>query len=126
MTNYSNDTKMAKDIKKRSVLDKGQSVNKGPKGDIVKEKADMRPFTKVNFWMMGGCVALIIIGFLLMSGGGAGNGFNPDIFSTRRIVVGPTLAFLGFLLMAFAIIWTPRGSESRNGRNIEDTPHKEN
>lgn len=115
---------MAKDIKKRSVLDKGQSVNKGPKGDIVKEKADMRPFTKVNFWMMGGCVALIIIGFLLMSGGGAGNGFNPDIFSTRRIVVGPTLAFLGFLLMAFAIIWTPRKSENRDQRNI-DAPHKE-
>ena len=30
-----------------------------------------------------------------------------DIFSTRRIVVGPTIAFLGFLLMAFAIIVKP-------------------
>lgn len=39
---------------------------------------------------------------------GAPNGeeaFNPDIFSTRRIVVGPTIAFLGFLFMAFAIIY---------------------
>lgn len=60
--------------------------------------------------MMGGCVALIIIGFLLMSGGSSSveGGFNPDIFSTRRIVVGPAIAFLGFLLMAFSIIWTPR------------------
>ncbi len=59
--------------------------------------------------MMLGCVALIIIGFLLMSGGSSSieGGFNPDIFSTRRIVVGPTVAFLGFLLMAFAIIYTP-------------------
>lgn len=69
-----------------------------------------RAFTKINFYMMGGCVALIIIGFLLMSGGGSEDptAFNPDIFSTRRIVVGPALAFLGFLLMAFAIIYTPR------------------
>lgn len=67
------------------------------------------PFQAVNFWMMGGCIALIIIGFALMSGGGSATEttFNPEIFSTRRLVVGPSLAFLGFLLMAFAIIWTP-------------------
>lgn len=59
--------------------------------------------------MMACCLVLIIVGFLLMSGGGSTveEGFNPDIFSTRRIVVGPTIAFLGFLFMAFAIIWTP-------------------
>lgn len=68
------------------------------------------PFGKVNFYMMAGCLALIIIGFALMSGGGSSDGvtFNPDVFSTRRIVVGPALTFLGFLLMAFAIIWKPR------------------
>lgn len=68
------------------------------------------PFTKVNFIMMGACMFLIILGFVLMSGGGSATDveFNPEIFSTRRIVVGPTLTFLGFLLMAFAIIWTPR------------------
>jgi hypothetical protein len=31
--------------------------------------------------------------------------FNPDIFSTRRIIVGPTIAFLGFLFMGFGIIY---------------------
>lgn len=68
------------------------------------------PFCRTNFLMMGGCVLLIIIGFALMSGGGSPTDteFNPEIFSTRRIVVGPLLTFLGFLLMAFAIIWTPR------------------
>lgn len=65
---------------------------------------------------MLGCVALIIIGFLLMTGGSstAEGGFNPDIFSTRRIVIGPTIAFLGFLLMAFAIVWTPRKKKDNN------------
>lgn len=74
---------------------------------LKKMPASQRPFSKINFLMIAGCLALIIIGFLLMSGGGSSvdGGFNPDIFSTRRIVVGPTLAFLGFLLMAFAIVW---------------------
>lgn len=69
-----------------------------------------RPFSRVNYYMMAGCLAMIILGFILMSGGGSTveNGFNPEIFSTRRIVVGPALSFLGFLLMAFAIVWTPR------------------
>lgn len=68
-----------------------------------------RPFSKENYYMMGGCLALIIIGFILMSGGGRTeeNGFNPEIFSTRRIVVGPMLSFLGFLLMGFAIVCNP-------------------
>lgn len=73
-------------------------------------KPQERPFSKINYYLMGGCIALIVIGFCLMSGGGSTveNGFNPEIFSTRRIVVGPALAFLGFLLMAFAIIYTPK------------------
>lgn len=75
----------------------------------MKEKTRM-PFNSTNFWMMGVCVAMIVIGFLLMSGGGSASDttFDPEIFSTRRLVVGPTISFLGFLLMAFAIIWTPK------------------
>lgn len=76
--------------------------------DKIKEKD--KPFSRINFYLMGGCLVLIILGFLFMSGGGSSveGGFNPDIFSTRRIVVGPLLSFLGFLLMAFAIIYSPR------------------
>jgi len=74
------------------------------------ESAAHRPFEKINYYMMGACVLLIIAGFLLMLGPGSSveSGFNPDIFSTRRIVVGPMLSFLGFLFMAFAIIYQPR------------------
>lgn len=76
---------------------------------LDKVTTDERPFSKINFWMMGGCLALIVLGFLLMSGGGAdGTEFNPDVFSARRIVVGPLLSFLGFLLMAFAIMYSPK------------------
>lgn len=78
--------------------------------EIKKVESDKRPFTRTNFYMMAACLLLIIIGFLLMSGGGSDDPakFNPDIFSTRRIVVGPTLAFLGFLSMAFAIMYSPK------------------
>ena len=83
---------------------------------------DQRPFTKVNFYMMAGCLAMIIIGFLLMSGGGSDDpsSFNPDIFSTRRIVVGPTISFLGFLFMAFAIIYTPKNKKGGEEKNKEE------
>lgn len=77
--------------------------------EIKKMTPSEQPFSKLNFLLIGGCGLLIIIGFLLMLGDGssAENGFNPEIFSTRRIVTGPLLAFLGFLLMAFAIFVNP-------------------
>lgn len=85
-------------------------------------KASERPFTRVNYWLMAGCLALIVIGFLLMSGGGSTveGGFNPDIFSTRRIVVGPLLAFIGFLAMAFAIIYSPKSKRGHKGHPAEE------
>ena len=56
---------------------------------------------------MGVSAAVIIVGFLLMLGSGSTEEFNPDIFSARRIVVGPTLAFLGFVAMGVSIIRRP-------------------
>lgn len=64
--------------------------------------------SRVNFIYMIIAGAMIVIGFLLMLGGGTTNeSFNPDIFSTRRIVVGPTIAFLGFVFMGIAIVINP-------------------
>lgn len=103
-------------------IDKFQS-EKPQNVDIVKAKEGEMPFSRLNFWMMGGCIALIILGFILMSGGGSSveEGFNPEIFSTRRIIVGPLLSFLGFVLMAFAIIYLPKRkneiSTSREEKN---------
>ncbi|MDE5551682.1 MAG: DUF3098 domain-containing protein [Muribaculaceae bacterium] len=77
-------------------------------------------FSRTNIIMMACCLVLIILGFILMSGAPSTiDRFNPDIFSVRRIVVGPTLSFLGFLLMAFAIIYTPRkrGADTRDDMN---------
>ncbi|MDE6527741.1 MAG: DUF3098 domain-containing protein [Muribaculaceae bacterium] len=70
-------------------------------------KADY-PLVKQNFVWMGISAALIILGFLLMLGSSSTEEFNPDIFSGWRIVVGPTIAFIGFVAMGVAIIWRPK------------------
>ena len=91
-----------------------------PQGLDRMEKRE-RPFSRVNYSIMGGCLALIVLGFVLMSGGGSTveNGFNPEIFSTRRIVVGPMLSFLGFLLMAFSIVWMPKKKVKSDSEETE-------
>lgn len=75
---------------------------------LVKEAPSQFPLARKNFILMAAAGLLIIIGFLLMLGpGSTPEKFNPDIFSTRRIVIGPTLAFLGFVFMGIAIIVKP-------------------
>ncbi len=76
---------------------------------IETQPAEQRPLQRKNFIFMIASGLLIVLGFLLMLGGSSTpEQFNPDIFSTRRIVVGPTIAFIGFILMGASIAWTPR------------------
>ena len=64
---------------------------------------------KTNAIAIAISVVIIIIGFALMVGAPSGaTEFNPDIFSTRRITVGPMIAFFGFILMIVAILYKPR------------------
>lgn len=111
MTEISNPRTDVKDSTKTPAY--ASEVNQNNTADAVPNPTGI--FSRANLLMMAGCLALIIIGFALMSGGSSSveGGFNPDIFSTRRIVVGPALAFLGFLLMAFAIIYTPRKKDNK-------------
>jgi uncharacterized Tic20 family protein len=67
--------------------------------------------SKTNWILMGVSVALIVFGFLLMTGGASGEKFNPDIFSTRRITVGPMISLFGFLFMIVAIMWPSEKEE---------------
>ncbi len=71
-------------------------------------KKDM-PLLRNNFVLMIAAGLLIVLGFVLIAGDGSSTeAFNEDIFSTRRIVIGPMLSFLGFVLMGVAIILKPR------------------
>lgn len=64
--------------------------------------------SKKNYWLIIVSLIVIIIGFLFMLGEPSGEVFNPDIFSTRRIVIGPMTAFAGFVLMIGAILYKPK------------------
>jgi hypothetical protein len=37
--------------------------------------------------------------------------FEPDIFSTRRVVVAPLVCFVGFVFMIFAIMFRSKGEK---------------
>ncbi len=61
---------------------------------------------KTNFILIAIGVVIIIIGLLLMTGpSSTETHFEPDIFSTRRIVVAPLVCFVGFVFMIFAIMF---------------------
>lgn len=71
---------------------------------------DIKKFglSKINFILIAVSFLVIVIGFLLMTGEPSGMEFNPDIFSTRRIVIGPMVSFAGFICMVFAIMYKPK------------------
>lgn len=66
-------------------------------------------YSRNNYILMACSMAIIIIGFLLMSGGGSDdpNTFNPEIFSTRRTMVAPIVCLVGFFLMVYALLAKP-------------------
>ena len=67
------------------------------------------PLMRPNFILMVVAGAMIVLGFLLMAGGASTmESFDPDIFSTRRIVIGPAIAFLGFIFMGVGIMYSPK------------------
>ena len=63
-------------------------------------------FQKTNLIICGVAVLIIIIGFLLMSGPATTfEGFEPDIFSARRIKLAPVVCLIGFAVMIFGILY---------------------
>src|SRR6476660_6634189 len=70
-------------------------------------------FGKENFtWMLIG-VAILILGFVLMAGGGSEDPtvFNPtDVYSTRRITIAPIIILLGLAVEIYAIFRQPKNT----------------
>lgn len=64
-------------------------------------------FTAENYRLLIIGLAIVVVGFLLMSGGGSGdpNAFNAEeIFSPRRITVAPIVTLVGYLFVVYAIL----------------------
>ena len=89
-------------MKSKKLKLKPTGIDAGSEND----KRVVLPLNRINFIIMGVAALMIVLGFVLISGGApTDNEFNPEVFSTRRIVVGPLIAFLGFILMGAGIMW---------------------
>jgi hypothetical protein len=62
-------------------------------------------FDKVNYKTLLIGIAVIVLGFILMSGGGSNDPkvFNEDVFSFRRIRLAPTVVLIGFGITIYSI-----------------------
>ena len=67
-------------------------------------------FDKVNYKILLVGLAVIGLGFLLMSGGGSDdpNVFNKEVFSFRRIRLAPTVVLIGFGVTIYSILKNPK------------------
>ncbi|MBL0129176.1 MAG: DUF3098 domain-containing protein [Flavobacteriales bacterium] len=64
-------------------------------------------FTAINYKLMLIGLAIVVVGYVLMSGGGSGdpNVFDEsEIFSPRRITAAPIITLIGYLFVVYAIM----------------------
>jgi len=72
-------------------------------------------FDKVNYILLAVGMAIVVLGFILMSGGASTEiAYNPDIFSVRRIKVAPVVCLFGFLSMIYAVMRKPKDNAVKN------------
>lgn len=82
-------------------------------------------FSKTNYILLIIGFAVVILGFILMSGGSTTeDAFNPDIFSTRRIVIAPMVCLAGFLFVIVAILWRQKDHDEREEDTFIPTPEE--
>ena len=64
------------------------------------------PFGAKNYALMGAGLLVVVVGFILMSGGGdhTVTQFDESIYSVRRITFAPIMVLLGFVIVALGIM----------------------
>lgn len=81
----------------------------------MKDLDNMEGFAlgKENLKLMVIGLVIIVIGFLLMTGGKASSPsvFNSEIFSFRRITLAPMVVLFGFLFEIYAIMKKPKSEK---------------
>ncbi len=79
-------------------------------------------FTRKNFILLAIGMAIVILGFIFMAGSGSDEThFDPAIFDARRIKLAPAMCFVGFVIIAMAIIYPSKDKrEENNGNDTSD------
>ena len=70
------------------------------------QNQEQMPFTMKNYTAILVGVAMLFVGFALMSGGGehTATEFDYSIFSFRRISLAPVVVIAGFVVVGFGIM----------------------
>ncbi len=85
--------------------------------EIKKEDANFT-FSRTNYILVAIGVIILLIGFILLSGGAVENPDDfypngdpsqvPAIFDFRRLTLAPIVILFGFAFEIFAILWSPK------------------
>ncbi len=85
--------------------------NKGHKSAAERDTktAGVLVFSRINYILMVAGFVIILLGYLLMSGGGSDDPavFSEAIFNFRRLTLAPIVILLGFAIEAVAILYHP-------------------
>ena len=73
---------------------------------MINGKKEGFAFGKMNYQLLIAGVVLIIIGFMLMSGGGSDDPkiYNTAIFNFRRITLAPIVVLSGFAVVMLSVM----------------------
>lgn len=82
--------------------------------DLAAKQNNM-PLTVANYKLMLIGLVIIIIGYVLMTGGGSDdpNVFNEEMFSFRRITLAPIVVLAGFGFEIYAIMYKPKNKKEK-------------
>ena len=85
---------------------------KKQKQELDQKQEDVHEFLfeKINYKILLIGIAVITLGFILMSGGGSDdpNVFSEEVFSFRRIRLAPTTVLIGFGITIYSILKNPK------------------
>lgn len=71
-------------------------------------------FDRGNYRLLLIGIGIVMLGYVLMSGGGSGdpNAFDAnEVFSARRITVAPLVCLLGYVFVVYAIMRKSRAEQ---------------
>lgn len=76
------------------------------------------PFSRQNYILLLIGIGVVILGFILMSGGKSDDPrvFNDAIFNSRRITIAPLIVLAGYGVILAAILKRPKTTD--NGSSI--------